>query len=148
MVTARTILSAIRAALEAMEPDGRYALDGETFAPTWLVAPDEDDIFESMRDLLCQPLLGGPLVVGQSMVYPLSVAIVGAAYKGERTSYLSSTPMTAMERMHGMGMHVLETIYTLPIHGCMIQPLGYEMPTRSDPPDFLTTDALFTVITT
>lgn len=147
MVEPRRILDAIRAAITAAEPDGRYALEGATFEPRWLVSPDDLDQL-SARDLLAIVSLGGPVVQGEALIYPVQVAILTATYRGERTSYLSSLPLTAQERYHGAALHMLEVLSNVSIPGCAPAPIGYEPPVYSDPPDYLTGAVFLTLVAT
>lgn len=143
MIEPRAILDAIRGAIEAARPDGRYALEGDGIAPDWLVSPDQDDQL-SPRDLLCQVLLGGPTVQGQALVYPVSVLVVLTSYSGERTSRLSGRALTSYERAHGACLHLLEVLSSAAIPGGRLAPVGYEMPRPTDPPDYLTSLVLLT----
>lgn len=145
MVEPRRVLEVVRATLEGMVPDGRYALDGVGFAPSWVLSPDYEQEF-TPRDLLAQVLLGGPAVQGQALVYPLSIQIVLAHYSGERTSLSSGVPVTSYERVHGAALHLMEALPRAPIPGCTVAPLGYSQPLPSEPPDFVACDVLFTLI--
>ncbi len=154
MVEPARILAPIRAALAAMEPDGRYALEDATFQPAWEVYPDSEE-YLSPRDLGCQVLIGGPTITNEgTVIYAGLVDIFAANYAGTRTSYLSEIPLTAYERIHGMALHVLETLAATPLPGAYIAITGAERPVPTQPraegqlSDWLTTQALFTITAT
>jgi len=146
MVEPRAILTAIRAGIEGADPDGRYALEGEVFRTTWIASPDQEDLV-SPRDLLFQTFLGGCQIDGQGYEYDLAVVIVLARYSGERTSYLSGDALTAHERIHGAGLHMLALVPAIDIPGCAIAPVGHDAPIPSKPPDYLTMTCFFRLFT-
>ena len=154
MVEPARIMAEVRSALSSMVPDGRYALEGATFAPAWEVFPDHEE-YLSLRDLGCQALMGGPRVDNAgTLKYPLSVEIFGANYVGTRTSHLSNVPLTAYERLQGMALHVLETLANTTVPSAAIFAAGAEQPIPTAPreegqlSDWLTGRVLFNLIAT
>jgi len=147
VVEPREITDSIRAAILAARPDGRYALEGAGFAPTWIVSPDYGEEQLSLRDLLTQVYLGGPVIAPGSIVYPVSILVVLAAYHGDRTSSLSGRALSCFERLHGAALHLGEVLASTSLDcGGMLAFLGYETPSISEPPDFVTTSIILTLI--
>jgi len=148
MVEPREIFDALEAGITAATPDGRYALEGETFRPSWVASPDQESDNISPRDLLFQILLGDCQVDGDSDIHDLAVVVVLTRYKGKRTSYLSGHDMSAAVRVHGACKHMLELVPAIPVPGCCISAVGYDRPIPAQPPDYLVSTVYFQLVAT
>lgn len=144
MVVPSHLRRSIDAAIESIEPDGRYMLDDDGFRTSWLASPD---VGEEMvpRDLLSRSRLRD-VTLGQDLyAYTVSITVMVAAYNGIRTSVGSLLDITAEDRIHGAAAHLAEELPELDLGGPMMVFVGYDDPFILDD-IWLATDLTFTLL--